>query len=102
MHSPNSADLSAEPTFIRQLTAEQKERLSLVLDHYLSALERELPIQPEQLLEANPDLAEPLSIYFDRLTDLYEVSAGFGNFRHDQPPPLPPGANARRLGDFLL
>ena len=58
---PDSLDLSIEPAAIRQLTPEQKDRLTDLLDGYLRRLEQGLPPPRENLLEANPDLAEPLA-----------------------------------------
>ena len=102
-----------EPAVIRQLAAEQKDRLTELLDGYLTRLEKGLPPSRESLLEGNPDLAEALRADFDSLDELYDMAAGF------QPPPvdargdvssadassvddLPPASDERRLGDFRL
>lgn len=105
MHSSDLSNLSVEPSAIRQLTDEQKERLSEILDRYLSAIEQGAPLNSEKLKEENVDLAEQLQLYFERLDQLHEISAGFQN-RESQ------GAfengesrlasNEKRLGDFIL
>ena len=77
MNSRDSLDLSIEPAVIRQLTPEQKDRLTDLLDGYLCRLEKGLPPSRENLLEANPDLAGPLQAYFDSLDELHDMAAGF-------------------------
>jgi eukaryotic-like serine/threonine-protein kinase len=94
----------AEPSAIESLTPAQKDRLTEVLDRYLSSLEKGMPISPESLMEAYPDLAEPLKTYLNCLTELHDVAAGF------TPPTADAGASEstddtsgeRRLGDFVL
>jgi len=100
---PDSLDLSIEPDVIRMLTPDQKERLTNLLDGYLSRLEKGLPPPRENLLEANPDLAGPLQAYFASLDELYDMAAGF------QQPSVDtcgddsvPAGDERRLGDFRL
>ena len=73
----DSLDLSIEPAVIRQLTPEQKDRLTDLLDGYLCRLEKGLPPPRENLLEANPDLAGPLQAYFNSLDELHDMAAGF-------------------------
>ncbi len=107
MPMPDSLDLSIEPAAIRHLTPEQKDRLTDLLDGYLRRLEEGLPPPRENLLEANPDLADSLQAYFGSLDELHDMAAGF------QPPAgdagcgasLPessPAGDERRLGDFRL
>ena len=74
---PDSLDLSVEPAAIRHLTPEQKDRLTDLLDGYLRQLEQGLPPSREDLLEANPDLAESLRAYFGSLDELHDMAAGF-------------------------
>ncbi len=100
---PDALDLSVEPAVIRQLTPEQKDRLTDVLDGYLCRLERGLPPPRENLLAANPDLAAALHAYFDSLDQLHEMAAGFqrpavDSSRED----ASPVGDERRLGDFRL
>jgi len=103
MNSRDSLDLSIEPAVIRLLTPEQKDRLTNLLDRYLSQLEKGLPPPRESLLETNPDLAGPLQTYFESLDELYDMAAGFQRPEVDAPceDPTPAGED-RRLGDFRL
>jgi serine/threonine protein kinase/Flp pilus assembly protein TadD len=100
---PASLDLSIEPAAIRQLTPEQKDRLTDLLDGYLCRLELGLPPPREGLLEANPDLAGSLQAYFDSLDQLHDMAAGFQRATVDVScdGALPAG-DERRLGDFRL
>ncbi len=103
MHSTDFSNLSAEPSAIRGLTPEQKERLTEILDRYLSALENGVPPPPEEILAQHPDLAGPLRLYLDRLDALHDVAAGFVG-----PASLVPAGTAlnqdegKRLGDYVL
>lgn len=97
------SDLSIEPANLRELTLEQKDRLTEVLDRYLSALESGVPLQREKLFQEHPDLAETLQAYLASLDALHDVAAGFGD-RTDRPArqPAPPDGDEKRLGDFVL
>ncbi len=105
---PDALDLSIEPAVIRQLTAEQKDRLTDLLDGYLCRLEKGLPPPREDLLETNPDLAGPLQAYFDSLDELHDMAAGFQRPTIDagcdgaSPDESSPAGDERRLGDFRL
>src|SRR5208283_4468689 len=102
MNSRDSLDLSIEPAVFRQLTPEQKDRLTDLLDGYLCRLEKGFPPPREGLLEANADLAAPLQAYFDSLDELHDMAAGFQRPTVDaDEEPLPAG-DERRLGDFRL
>ncbi len=102
MHSADLTDLSIEPVTLRLLTDEQKERLTCVLDRYLSELEQGVPRDPAELVEEHPDLAEPLKLYLHSLTDLQSVSAGFSN-APDATESLPSSeSDQKRLGDFEI
>src|SRR6478735_12083082 len=70
-----SGDLSSS---LAHLSREQRERLTEVLDQYLSALEKDAPLSPEALLNENPDIAPALANYFRSLEDLHDMAAGFG------------------------
>jgi hypothetical protein len=103
MNSRDSLDLSIEPAAIHQLTAEQKDRLTDLLDGYLRQLEKGLPPPREDLLAANPDLVEPLQLYFSSLDELHDMAAGFPGTPNEtchESPTLP--GDERRLGDFRL
>src|SRR5262245_3298457 len=72
---PLSADLSPE---LAHLTREQRERLTDVLDRYLTALEKDAPLSQQALLDENEDIAPALASYFRSLEDLHDMAAGFG------------------------
>ena len=75
MDSPDpsrSCDLSVE-----RLSLAEKNRLTEILDRYLSSLEAGVPHPQEELLAANPDLAGPLAKYLRSLDELHDVAAGF-------------------------
>jgi len=84
MHSSDLSDLSVEPLAIQNLTADEKEQLTDILDGYLVALERGVPPQRKALLAKYPDLAGALGAYLDRLDELHEVAAGFGGASCDE------------------
>src|SRR5262245_54209710 len=70
-----SADFSSS---LAHLTREQRDRLTDVLDRYLSALEKDAPLSQTSLLDENPDIAPALANYFRSLEDLHDMAAGFG------------------------
>jgi hypothetical protein len=97
------SNLSVEPTALRQLTTEQKDRLTDILDEYLSALETGVPPDAEKLLRDHPDLAGPLTMYLNRLEDLHGMAAGFSDpSRRSATQAVPPEDDEKRLGDFVL
>jgi serine/threonine protein kinase/tetratricopeptide (TPR) repeat protein len=84
-----------------QLSREQRERLTEILDRYLSALENDAPLSQQALLEENADIAPALANYFRSLEDLHDMAAGFGGgpspaILEDEP------KGQRRIGDFEL
>jgi serine/threonine protein kinase/tetratricopeptide (TPR) repeat protein len=88
---------------LERLSEQDQERLTAVLDGYLRGLECGMPPQPEQLVDAHPDLAEPLRAYLGKLTSLHEVAATFGQSSKAATAASDvPDADARRLGDFEL
>jgi eukaryotic-like serine/threonine-protein kinase len=103
MHSTDLSALSNEPSALRTLTPEQKDRLTSILDRYLSSLETAMPLRREELLLANADLAEPLAAYLDSLEELHHATIDFGNLP-DRKPSKEAGADGeeRCLGDFRL
>jgi len=103
MQSFDSSDLSAEPPAIQRLTPEQKDRLTEILDRYLSSLAGGVPAAKEALLESHPDLAGPLEAYLKGLDELHDMAAGFGGSpRSPEAEAEAPGSDEKRLGDFRL
>lgn len=104
MRSSEFDNLSAEPAALRGMTPAQQERLTELLDQYLSALERGVPPSVEDLIATAPDLTEPLRDYVNRLQELHAVAAGFHAPGAGPAETVePPAANAAgRLGDFVL
>lgn len=104
MRSCDCSDLSMDPSDLGRLTAEQRDRLTAILDRYLSALESGAPPDREELFRLHPDLAEPLQSYLESLDELHDAAAGFGH------PSLAAGTGAepaaqgdeKRLGDFRI
>jgi serine/threonine protein kinase/tetratricopeptide (TPR) repeat protein len=93
-----SGDISSS---LGDLTREQRERLTDVLDRYLSSLENDAPLSQQFLLDENPDIASALGNYFRSLEDLHDMAAGFGG----GPAPTileeePKGQ--KKIGDFEL
>src|SRR6478609_5585185 len=77
--SRSGAASSRDGSALARLTPEQRERLTEVLDRYLSALEQDVPLAQEVLLAEHPDLADALRSYFRSLEDLHDMAAGFGS-----------------------
>jgi eukaryotic-like serine/threonine-protein kinase len=96
------ASESIDPSALAGLSREQKCRLTEVLDDYLRGLERGLPLSTDELLSANPDLADVLGPYLCSLLELHDAAGAFGNDlglsedRRGEP------AAEKRLGDFVL
>lgn len=92
---------AAETSSTWNLDPSQKERLALLLDQYLTALEHGAPPSIEQCVGDDHELLEPLRCYVSGLEDLHNVAVGFT-------PPSEPGLDAdddsgdQCLGDFRL
>ena len=102
MPTSKSIDLSREPLAASLLSVAQKERLTEILDRYLSSLEGGAPIQPETLVEEHPDLAKPLQAYLSSLDELHCAAAGFGGGENVSSDEIEADGDTRRLGDFIL
>ena len=103
----DSLELSVEPGARWHLTPEQRDRLTEVLDGYLSQLEHGLPPAREGLIDANPDIAAPLQAYFESLDELHDMAAGFQRPTVEQSDERSeeahsPAGDEKRLGDFRL
>ncbi len=105
MVSSRLDDLSADPSELRSLTPEQRERLTDLLDRYLTSLGDNILPDRDRLLSDHPDLAEPLAAYLQHLEALHDAAGGFAAatgadsewHAADECP-----AGSRRLGDFIL
>ncbi len=103
MYSSDVADVSMDSSLLGGLSLQQRQRLTEVLDEYLSALEGGVPTSREDVLRANPDLAEPLGAYLDSLEDLHNAAAGFaGGTDRSEAETEPESNDEKRLGDFRL
>lgn len=75
---PSNVDnLSQSPDALRNLTEDQTERLTTVLDDYLARLESGDSPNLQEILAQNSDIQEPLKLYIDKLGDLHNFAAGF-------------------------
>ena len=119
MPSSIPEDLSAEPSILGDLTSDQRERLTRVLDDYLLQLDTGVPPDGQRIIEQNPDLATPLASYLGHLEALHDVAVGFVPAEDDstsiagttnrQGSATPPGTVGeengkleQRIGDFVL
>jgi len=94
-----SSDISS----LIQLTREQRERLTDVLERYLAALEQGAPLSQDAILAEQPDIAPALMNYFRSLEELHDMAAGFAGSkpRGEEPADTDP-EGAKRIGDFEL
>lgn len=95
------SDLSVEPSTTRHLTDAQKQRMTLLLDQYLTALENGAPPSLESLAENDPELIEPLRSYVSGLEDLHQIAAGFVP-QHCESDAETDSESEKVLGDFRL
>lgn len=73
-HSSSYAFSADSPAM--SLTFEQRQRLTNVLDEYLSGLETGAPPDQKSLLEEHTDLADALRVHFRSLEGLHSLAAG--------------------------
>ncbi len=103
MHASDLSDASMQSSILGGLTVRQRQRLTEILDEYLSALESGIPASRDDLLSQNPDLAEPLCAYLDSLDELHNAAAGFaGGEERAARESRPHGSDEKRLGDYRL
>ena len=96
-------DSGVEPQFLRELSADQKQRLTEQLDRYLRALEDGESVDPEEIAAQNPDIKEVFDLYLNKLNALYGVAIGFQDARREEG--MSTGrvvADSATLGDFTL
>lgn len=72
VHNP-----SFTPDALRDLSEEQTERLTNLLDNYLARLEAGEPPNLQEMLSKNSDIQEPMKLYIGKLGDLHNFAAGF-------------------------
>lgn len=110
MNSPPPADLEQRPLTIGELSEDQQQRLTQLLDHYLRGLEQGDPVDVHQMLRSNPDLASVLQAYLSKLDGLHGIAAGFQSHGELEPlvssEPLSDESKAKikslRLGEFSI
>lgn len=98
-HSNIVADSDDEPACIRALTDAQKERLGVLLEEYLQAMEAGLPPSVEQMTASMPELYDPLRVCVAGLESLHRMAGGRSapvdvDVQLDK--------TSHRLGDFVL
>lgn len=87
--SHSNIEIVAGPSTIAELTEDQQQRLTQLLDRYLQGLEQGDPIDVQQMLSDNVDLAIVLRAYLSKLDGLHGIAAGFQN--HGELEPLVSG-----------
>lgn len=103
--SSSETELSGSSCNVADLTTEQKQRLTQILDDYLRGLEEGEPLDVPAVLRENGDLAKVLRVYLSKLDGLHDIAAGFQ--AHGELEPLVSGEDSTRveslqLGDFTI
>lgn len=106
--SQSNAELTAVPSTIAELTDDQQQRLTQLLDHYLRGLEQGDPVDVQQMLIDNHDLEAVLKAYLSKLDGLRGIAAGFQN--HGELEPLVSGSSGQaeqrikslKLGEYTI
>ncbi|MEM9646324.1 MAG: protein kinase, partial [Planctomycetota bacterium] len=101
MEASSTDDSNADEVSTWNLSDSQKERLALLLDRYLTALENGAPLSIEGCVEKDPELEGPLRCYVEGLEDLHDIATGFApssdtQWEDDE------SSDRRVLGDFEL
>jgi hypothetical protein len=84
------------------LTAAQQQRLTNILDQYLIDIENGLPVDAQALALENPDLAQPLKQYLDKLAALYGLAAGSRTESQEQECSSEHSPVLTELGDYKI
>lgn len=79
---------------LRQLSAEDQLRLTEILDEYLCQLEQGASPNPAELVATYPQLGAALTLYLEKLNDLYRMTGGQAQVGSD--------LCGRVLGDYRL
>ncbi len=93
MNKTPELDFSDAPEVLRNLTEQQQERLTEVLDEYLRQLEAGKQQDRSELIAANPDLSHALREYLSKLDELNWFVSGDAQ---------PPDVVGKQLGDYRL
>lgn len=104
INQDSDANESAE-LFVPGLSFGQQQRLTQLLDQYLCALENGETVDVQLMLHQNPDIAEALTTYLQKLDGLRGIAPGFQD--HGELEPLVSGDNPGRvqsleLGDYTI
>src|SRR6478752_5861582 len=75
MKNPARSELSSPDTTTCAMPGPDQERLARILDDYLVAIERGLPVTPEELLEKYPEDADQLRGYLSGLQLFHAAAA---------------------------
>ncbi len=68
--------VTAGSPLLADLNADDQQRLASILEQYLIEFEKGLPVDQEQLIARNADLAEPLRAYLKSIHLLHEAVGG--------------------------
>jgi len=97
---PSRNTTSSPSTQVEDLSPEQQQRLTDILDDYLRGLEEGDPIHVPTVLEQNPDLANTLRTYLSKLDSLRGIASGFQS--HGDLEPLISGESGGSVGSLQL
>lgn len=89
-----SRDSVGQPSMLRQLSDEDQLRLTEILDEYLRQLEQGESPNPAALVATYPQLGAALTLYLEKLNDLYRMTGGQEQVGSDM--------RGRVLGDYRL
>ncbi|TWU30853.1 serine/threonine protein kinase [Novipirellula artificiosorum] len=70
-------DISVEPAMLRELTEDQRTRLTEQLDEYLRGMEQGAAVDVGEIARQNPDLADVFKVYLSKLQAIYGIAVGF-------------------------
>ena len=87
---------------VQSLPTHRQERLAKILDDYLIAAERGIPLSPEEVLTQNPDDADYLREYLSGLKLFHDAAGGLQNLVPDGNHTLVCQAPGQIIGDYRL
>ncbi len=94
-------DASLEPSQLRELSDDQKCRLTDLLDRYLQSLENGDKFDTSRVVAEHPDLCDAFQVYLAKLDALHGIAVGLGEGR--QAAAFSNGqAKSMQLGDFTI